>query len=89
MNVKGVLDRIVDGKHATILVEDLQKEFVIDVSQLPLGSKEGSHYHLTVFGEEITALTLDSQSEQNSQQKVSSQINRLKSKSKGSRFKRQ
>ena len=89
MKVKGVLDRIVDGKHATILVEDLQKEFVIDVSRLPAGSNEGSHFQLTLIGEEISILTLDTESEQESLDKVSSQINRLKAKSKGSRFKRQ
>ena len=89
MKVKGVLDRIVDGKHATILVADLQKEFVIDISSLPAGSKEGSHFQLTLIGEEITDITLDTQSKQESLDKASSQINRLKAKSKGSRFKRQ
>ncbi|MDX5475285.1 MAG: DUF3006 domain-containing protein [Bacillaceae bacterium] len=89
MKVKGILDRIVDGKHATILVEDFQIEFVIDASRLPAGSKEGSHFQLILNGKEITELTLDVQSEQESLDKVSSQINRLKAKSKGSRFKRQ
>ena len=89
MKVKGVLDRIVDGKHATILVEDLQKEFVIDASRLPAGAKEGSHFQLTLIEDELTEITLDQQSEQESQEKVSNQINFLKAKSKGSRFKRQ
>lgn len=38
---QAVLDRIVDGEHAVILVGDEETEFVIPASQLPDGATEG------------------------------------------------
>lgn len=56
---KGVIDRIVDGKHAVLLVGDTEKEFVIPVQKLPSKAKEGTWLRLELDGEIIHSVDLD------------------------------
>lgn len=39
---KAVIDRIVDGKHAVLLVGKDEQQYIIPVEQLPQGAQEGS-----------------------------------------------
>ena len=87
MNYHGVLDRITDNK-GTILVEELGKEFIVDTSTLPVGSKEGSLLTLTIEEGQIENITLDKERTEQAFQKNRDRVNRLRANSKGSRFKR-
>jgi hypothetical protein len=51
-----VVDRIVDGRHAVLLVGPDEIELVIDVARLPAGTKEGDWFRLALTADpELTA----------------------------------
>lgn len=54
--MEAVLDRIVDGNYAVLLVGDKEEERVVSVIQLPEGAKEGMKYKLTFEDDAIVAI---------------------------------
>jgi ABC-type uncharacterized transport system ATPase subunit len=84
--MKGYLDRIDDNKFAVILVEGLDKEFVIPKDVLPEGSTVKSYLDLTIENDEITGVTLNEQQTRNEQQKVDELMSKLRSINKRSKF---
>ncbi|MEH6995677.1 DUF3006 domain-containing protein [Neobacillus drentensis] len=86
--IKGYLDRIEDNQFAVILVEEMKKEFIIPKENLPQGSKENSYFEITIENEKITSMKLDAQTTVSEQEKVDEMMTKLRSKSKGSKFKR-
>lgn len=86
--IKGYLDRIEDNQFAVILAEEIKKEFIIPVEDLPEGSKEKSYFEITIKNDKITSMKLDEQTTQTEQEKVDDLLSKLRSKSKGSKFKK-
>ncbi|SDN48705.1 DUF3006 family protein [Bacillus sp. OK048] len=86
--IKGYLDRIEDNKFAVILVDEIKKEFIVPTVQLPEGSKVNSYFELTIENEKITSITLDEQTTFSEQKKINEMMTKLRSKSKGSKFKK-
>jgi hypothetical protein len=86
--MKGYLDRIEENKFAVILVEEIKKEFIITVAELPVGSAAKSYFDLTIENNQITSMKLNEQATMTEQQKVDDLLSKLRSKSKGSKFKR-
>lgn len=87
MKTIGVLDRIVDEKHATILAEDIGKEFVLDIKELPEDVLEGDWFDITIENETITNIAINQQITQNKKSSIEDKMARLRKKS-GSKFKR-
>jgi hypothetical protein len=88
MKMKGVLDRIEDNKFAVILVDELRKEFVIPKDQLPDGTKPNAWLDLTITDDNITSVRLNKEATSVEEEKVENMMNKLLSKSRGSKFKR-
>lgn len=87
--MKGYLDRIEDNKHAVILVEELGKEYIIDVARLPNNSKEGTWFHLEIVNDEIVEITIDEAMKEEMEKKISNIMDKLRNKNKtGSKFRR-
>ncbi|MFC0559762.1 DUF3006 domain-containing protein [Halalkalibacter alkalisediminis] len=86
--IAGVIDRIVDKKHAVILLEDEKKERVISVDHLPEGSKEGSWLLIDIQGEAIKHIQLDEKKTEKKQEQIKNKLTQLRARSTGSRFKR-
>jgi hypothetical protein len=86
--MKGYLDRIEENKFAVILVEEIKKEFIIPVTELPVGSAEKSYFDLTIENNQITSMKLNEKATRSEQQKVDELLLKLRSKSKGSKFKK-
>ncbi|MCL6573941.1 MAG: DUF3006 family protein [Bacillus sp. (in: Bacteria)] len=86
--MKGYLDRIEENKFAVILVEEIKKEFIIPVAELPVGSAKKSYFDLTIENNQITSMKLNEQATMTEQQKVDELMLKLRSKSKGSKFKK-
>jgi Protein of unknown function (DUF3006) len=86
--MKGYLDRIDDNKYAVILVEETKKQFVLPKEELPEGSAEKSYFDLTIENDRITSITLDEETTFSEQKKVDDLMEKLRSKSKGSKFKK-
>ena len=49
------LDRFTDNEKALLLVEELQKEYHVDISALPTGSTAGTWFLVEIHGDEITS----------------------------------
>jgi hypothetical protein len=86
--IKGYLDRIEDNQFAVILVEEIKKELIIPVEELPAGSKVNSYFEISIENEKITSIKLDVKTTQTEQEKVDDMMTMLRSKSKGSKFKK-
>lgn len=86
--MKGYLDRIEDNEFAVILVEELKKEFILRKEELPEGSTIQSYYDLVIENDEITSIKLDLEMSLAKQQNVNDLMQKLRAKSKGSKFKK-
>lgn len=81
------LDRFTDNEKALLLVEELQKEYHVDISALPTGSTAGTWLLVEIHGDELTSIQVDEGKTAEMEQEVVDRMQRLKSK-KTSRFKR-
>jgi hypothetical protein len=81
------LDRFTDNEKALLLVEELQKEYHVDISALPTGSTAGTWLLVEIQGDELTSFQVDEVKTAEMRQKTDDRMQRLKSK-KNSRFKR-
>lgn len=86
--VTGYVDRIEDGRFAVLLVDSLGKEFIVDISELPEGVSEGLYVKIILTDGEIREITAESEKTEAMEQKIADQLQRIKSKSSRSRFKR-
>ncbi|MDN7243177.1 DUF3006 domain-containing protein [Planococcus sp. N028] len=85
--MRGMLDRIEDGTHAVLLIEEQGREIVVPVSQLPEGSQVHTWFTITMEEDEIVSLQLDESLTEVKTEQAQSLMQRLRSRS-GSRFKR-
>ncbi|WP_186673493.1 DUF3006 domain-containing protein [Sporosarcina sp. BP05] len=81
------LDRFTGNEKALLLVEELQKEYHVDISALPTGSTAGTWLLIDIHGDELTSIQVDEGKTAEMEQEVVDRMQRLKSK-KTSRFKR-
>lgn len=87
MKTKGVLDRIVDGKYGTILAEEIGKEFVLNIEELPADAKEGDWFDLVIENDQIQNLSINKKLTDERQRSIESKMQKLKKRS-GSKFKK-
>jgi len=88
MDKKGIIDRIEDDKTAVILVETENSEYVVPKKILPGGAKEGSWLSFTVHNQEIINIEIDQIKTAETLYHAKNQLDRIRKKSKGSKFKR-
>lgn len=81
------LDRFTDNDKALLLVEELQKEFHVDISALPSGSTAGIWFLVEIQEDDITSFQVDEGKTAEMKQAIDDRMQRLKS-NKTSRFKR-
>ncbi len=81
------LDRFTDNEKALLLVEELQKEYHVDISALPTGTSAGTWLLVEIQGDELTSYQFDEVKTAEMRQKIDDRMQQLKSK-KNSRFKR-
>lgn len=82
----GVIDRIVDGQTAVILVEEEGKQFDVAVEQLPPQAGEGSWLRLEIEADEIMSIAVDTEMTRQMQERIHRKTQRLRSKRKTSKF---
>jgi Protein of unknown function (DUF3006) len=86
--MKGYLDRIEENRFAVILVDEINKEFIVPKEQLPEGSTEKSYFDITFENDKISSIKLNSQQTHSEQQRVEELMGKLRAKSSGSKFKK-
>src|SRR5699024_5096785 len=81
MKTQGVLDQITDNQCGTILVEDLNKEFILNKSELPADAKEGTWFDLVIENEEIKSLIINQELTELRKQTIEEKLAKLKNRS--------
>lgn len=87
--MKGILDRIEDGRYAVILIEEEKREVVLPADCLPEGSEIHSWFDIELDGEEIKSISRNVEAEAAKEQRVDALMEKLRAKKRGSRFKRE
>lgn len=75
---KAVIDRIVDGKTAVILVGDNEREYHYPAGKLPEGAREGTWLRVQVAGDEIISLEVDREETETVRRRVQEKMDRLR-----------
>lgn len=75
---KAVIDRIVDGKTAVILVGENEIQYEYPANKLPEGAKEGSWLRVEVEEDEITTIELDQQETNIVSDRIQSKMDKLR-----------
>lgn len=87
--IKAVLDRIVDGEKAVLLVGEEEQERIVDVAELPNADgqpvKEGSW----LIVDETGALTYDSEESEQRAESMANKLAMLQKRSRPSRFQKE
>lgn len=85
--MKGILDRIEDGRHAVILVEEEGIELILPANCLPEGSQINSWFTIDTENGQLM-MALDEELSLAKSEQAEELMARLRTKKKGSRFKR-
>lgn len=85
--VSAVVDRISEGKHAVLISEQINKEFIIDVKTVSTALREGLWVDLFLDNNgDVTKVKPNEELTERQKAKVSNVMDRLR-KRKGSKFK--
>ena len=79
---KAVLDRIVDGKHAVLLVGEIETEKIISSSDLPEGAVEGTWLQVEFNEEELVYIEIDKEETEKRQVRIKGKMELLRERSK-------
>ncbi|MDJ0331266.1 DUF3006 domain-containing protein [Planococcus sp. S3-L1] len=85
--MKGILDRIEDGRYAVILVEAEKLELILLFDCLPAGSHINSWFTIDAENRQLSII-LDEETSLIKNQQTKELMERLRMRKKGSRFKR-
>ena len=75
---KAVIDRIVDGKTAVILVGENELQYEYPADKLPQGAKEGSWLKVEIEDKEIIHISLDQQETDLNRKRIKSKMDKLR-----------
>ena len=85
--MKAMVDRIEEGK-AVLLIQDLDKEWIIEKNQLPQGSKIGDWLTLQITEGRISDMTIDQALTQEKKKTATDLLTSIHKQPKESKFKR-
>lgn len=86
--MKGVIDRFEDNCKAVILLEDIQEELIVPCDLLPEEAKENDWLTLKKTNDTYQIISIDYERTKAEMKKSRQLREKLRAKSKGSRFKR-
>ena len=87
--MRGTLDRIEKGYLAVILLEEERQEIILPIRHLPEGSRVNSWFEIVMDGEDIISIALDEETAEAKESEAQDLMQKLRSKRRGSRFKRE
>lgn len=81
--IKAVVDRVVDGKYAVLLLGEKEVEKILPIHKLPEGTKEGKILRVFLSTEgEITQIEFDDMEEAETRSRIADKMALLKKRSK-------
>lgn len=75
---RAVVDRLVDGRWAVLLVGPGEEERVVDLKLLPPGAGEGTWLRLSLAGDEVLALEVDEEETRRVRERLDEKLARLR-----------
>ncbi len=75
---KAVVDRIVDKRHAALLVGDNEVEKIVFVDKLPSGAGEGTWLRVEFEGDELVAVEVDAEETARVRARIAAKMERLR-----------
>ncbi|MER2041867.1 MAG: DUF3006 domain-containing protein [Desemzia incerta] len=85
--MKAILDRIEEGK-AVLLIQDVEKEWIIDKNHLPHGCNVGDWLTIQITEGRISDMTIDQALTQEKKKTAEDLLTSIRKQPKGSKFKR-
>ena len=76
--VKAVIDRIVDGEIAVLLVNSEQRQLEYAAHRLPEQAREGTWLQLTLDGDQILSVVVDVQETESATQRIRDKMELLR-----------
>jgi len=73
-----VIDRIVDGRIAVLLVGEKQEQFLFPLEDLPKGAKEGSWLLVRIEEKKLLAAKLDEAKLAEAKKRIEAKLDRLR-----------
>ena len=75
---KAVVDRIVDKRHAVLLVGESEVEKIVSVDKLPPGAGEGTWLRVEFEGDELVAAEVDAEETARVKARITAKMERLR-----------
>ena len=75
---KAVVDRIVDKRHAVLLVSENEVEKIVSVDKLPPGAGEGTWLRVEFEGDELVAAEVDAEETAQVKARITAKMERLR-----------
>jgi len=75
---KAVVDRIVDKRHAVLLVGENEVEKIVSVDKLPPGAGEGTWLRVELEGDELAAVEVDAEETAQVRARLAAKMERLR-----------
>lgn len=75
---KAVVDRIVDKRHAVLLVGENEAEKIVSVDKLPPGAGEGIWLRVEFEGDELVAVEVDAEETARVKARITAKMERLR-----------
>lgn len=75
---KAILDRIVDGVHAVLLVGEEEREHVTPLAQLPSGVAPGTWLKLRIVDGSLVEAEIDEEETERARERIAEKLNRLR-----------
>jgi len=75
---KAVVDRIVDKRHAVLLVGENEVEKIVSVDKLPPGAGEGTWLEVEFEGDELVVVEVDAEETAQVKARITAKMERLR-----------
>lgn len=83
MEEQAVLDRVVDGEHAVLLVGGRERELVVPAAELPLETRPGSWLRVTTSEDGRVTIVTDAEATERAKARIRDKMDRLRRRGRG------
>lgn len=78
MDEKAVIDRVVDGQVAVLLIGAAEREVILPVGRLPRNAKAGDWLRVRIEGDEIVEMSVDVTETETVQRRIAEKMDLLR-----------
>ncbi len=83
MEEQAVLDRVVDGEHAVLLVGPRERELIVPAAELPVETRPGSWLRVTTADDGRVTIVADAEATERATGRIRDKMERLRRRGRG------